>query len=110
MISPAIKLWFKEKWYLIVGAAVVGGLMLWFAFRKKEYPKETIDKAAVVLQKRLADVRVQAALEIGKAQGREAEVKEEVKYITEMPVVTTEDQKKQLQALSDLVNRTRRRQ
>jgi LPXTG-motif cell wall-anchored protein len=109
MISPAIKLWFKEKWYLIVGAAVFGGLLLWFAFRKKDIQKETIDKAAVVLQKRLADVRIQAALEIGKAQGREAEIKQEVTYITNMPVATTEDQKKQLQALSDLVNRTRRR-
>lgn len=108
MISPAVNLWLKEKWYLIVGALIALALLAWCILRKKE-DKVLVDKVGEALQKKLADVRVEAALEIGRAQGREAEVKEEVKQITEMPAETREERLKQLQALSDLVNRTRRR-
>ena len=110
MISPALKLWFKEKWLYLVAILPIVAFGLYRMFRKVPTKEVTsTNKASVELQKKLGEVRTQAALEIGRAQGKEEAVKEEVRRITEAPVSTSEDKKKQLQDLADLVNRTRRK-
>ena len=109
ILTPALKLWFKEKWVYFLAVLPIIAYGLFRMFRKVPSTEVTsTNKASVDLQKKIGDLRTQAAFEIGKAQGREDAVKEEITKITEMPVVTPADQKKQLQELADLVNRTRR--
>jgi pyrrolidone-carboxylate peptidase len=109
MTFASVKLWLKEKWYYLASVLAVVGLALFAALRKKTDPSAINTAPAVALQQKLADARVQAALEIGRAQGREEEVKHQVAQINNMPTATQDDKKKQLQALADLVNNTRRK-
>jgi predicted negative regulator of RcsB-dependent stress response len=110
IITPAVKLWFKEKWVYFLAILPVLAYGLYLMFRKKPTKDITpANTAAIVLQQKIGDLRAKAALEIGRAQGKEAAVKEEVIAITAMPTATQEDRQKQLQDLADLVNRTRGR-
>jgi hypothetical protein len=109
MISSSVKLWLKEKWVYFLAILPIVAYGLFRMFQKHPNTKVTsTNKAAVDLQRKLGKIRAEAALYIGKARGKEAAVKEEVKKITEMPVSTSDEQKKQLQDLADLLNRIRR--
>jgi hypothetical protein len=103
------KKWLKEKYlYLLAILPIVLYFFYKLVTRKTVDPIIPSNTPAVNLQKQLSAVRVAAALEIGKAKGKEIAVKEEVQTIISQPVVTTEDKRKQLQDLADLINRTRR--
>lgn len=109
MLTPALKLWFREKWVYLLAILPIVAYGIYKLFQKKPDTHVTpTNKAAVELQKKIGDLRTEAALEIGRAQGKEEAVKEEIVRITEMPVVTPDDKQKQLQDLADLINRTRR--
>jgi hypothetical protein len=110
IMKTTLKLWFKEKWIYLLYLVpfVVWGLYL--ILRKKPVDgSKLVNKSAILLQEKLGEARTQAALEIGRAQGKEAAVKEEVAKISSMPTTTQEEKQKQLQDLADLINRTRRK-
>lgn len=100
-------LWIKEKWYYfaILGAAILVAI-LYKVLHKTPTPV-VLDKAMEELHNKLANLRIEAALEIGRAQGKESQVIEEVQAISNLPTDSREDRLKQLQQLSDLINRTR---
>lgn len=102
-----VKRWLKEHYAYALALLPIIAYYLYKAFVKREIDAP-ITPPAVELHKKIAEVRVEAALEIGKAKGKELAVKEEVKHIMAMPIASKEDKRKQLQDLSDLINRTRR--
>jgi len=97
--------WLNERKAWVASGIGFVILVLYFALTRKKPPFNPKDKRDEELREKLAEARIQAALEIGKAKGREDQVKAEVEEIT-----TIEDKNKQLQQLADLVQRTRRRQ
>lgn len=103
-----VKRWLKEHYAYTLALLPIIAYYIYKVFVKRESDALITTPPAVELQKKIAEVRVEAALEIGKAKGKELAVKEEVKHIMEMPVASKEDKRKQLQDLSDLINRTRR--
>lgn len=100
-----LKLWFKEKWYYIAIFGIALLAIIFYIVTKKKPSKVVIDKASEELYKKLSNLRIESALEIGRAQGKEQQVKEEVEAITNLPTTTKEEKLKQLQQLADLLNR-----
>ncbi len=99
----AFRSWLKVNWIKLTSGLVLFGFMLLHAATRKKDKPASVDKRETEMREKLAEARIDAALEIGKARGREEQVKTEVAKISEIT-----DKKKQLQELADLVNRTRR--
>lgn len=109
-----IKKFFKEKWAYIVAALVfIGSIITWLLLRSPDTENQLptpVQKAKEKLHTDLSKVRIDAAVEIAKARGKEEVVKEEIEKITKIVEEAPEDKKdeakkKQLQALADLSNR-----
>lgn len=98
-----VKLVFKKYWVIIVGG-LLGFLSLlsWFLFEnKKEKPRVVVVKdKKEETQRRLAEVEAKAAVEIGRAQGQEESVKQEVEEIQREP-----DSRKRRERLAALLAR-----
>ena len=83
-----IKLFFKKYWIIIVGGLLgVLSFLAWFLFgNKKENPRVVVVKdKREETQRKLAEAEAKAAIEIGRAQGREEAVKQEVESIQREP-------------------------
>ena len=98
-----IKLFFKKYWIIVVGGLVgILSLIVWFFFaNKKDKPRVVVVKdKREETQRRLAEAEAKAAVEIGRAQGREEAVKQEVEEIQREP-----DSRKRRERLAALLAR-----
>ena len=96
-MKSKIKMWAK-----IIGAFLfmVLSVTLWLLFVRR---KAHVNSGVVEFQDKLEKAKVDAALEIGIAKGKEEAIKEEIEEIREI-----DDRSERLKRLSDLVNRTSR--
>lgn len=99
-----IRRWFLESKARIVAALGFLIIAVLYIFRSKQPMMDRAHSQDVALQKKLADARIDAALQIGRAQGKEEQVKAELEQIT-----AVSDKEEQLKQLAQLVQRTRRK-
>ncbi len=98
------KKWLLEKKAWLTTGAVFAALSMFYLSTRKRDVEQRMDKRNDELKEKLAEARIGAALEIGKAQGKEDQVQAEVAQISNM-----EDKDKQLEELASLVTRVRRK-
>lgn len=110
-----VKKFFKEKWaYIVAFFVFLGSVLMWLLLRpagkEDNQLPAPVQQAKEKLHKDLSKARIDAAVEVAKARGKEEAVKEEIEEIAKIVEKAPEDKKEearkqQLQRLADLSNR-----
>jgi hypothetical protein len=107
LIWSKLKLFLKKYWILFVsGILGVLSLLAWLLTRpsKKTKPvKVVVEDKVEETHRKIAEVEAETAIEIGRAQGKEEAVKEEVEEIRREP-----SSRKRRERLAALMARSRR--